>query len=64
MKDICIGWRFAGLYYKSDAPISKRTDTYQDMFEMNVDHNLIHDIVPQLGGGHESLTGKHAEIRI
>ena len=30
---------------------------------MKVDQNLIHDIVPQLGGGNESLTGKHAELR-
>jgi len=40
-----------------------RTTGYQDMFDMKVDHNLIHDIVPQLGGGHECLSEKHAEIR-
>ena len=63
-KDICIGWRFAGLYYKADTSVSKsRTTGYQDMFDMKVDQNLIHDIVPQLGGGNESLTGKHAELR-
>jgi hypothetical protein len=59
-KDLCIGWGFAGLYYKSDTSISHaRTTGYQDMFEMNVDHSLIHDIVPQLGGGNEPLIGKH-----
>lgn len=64
IQDICIGWRFAGVYYKTGTSVSRsRTTGYQDMFDMWVDHDLTHDIVPQLGGGNENLSGKHAQMR-
>jgi len=50
-EDICIGWEFAGLLYLED---SSRPDGEK---EVMVDLNLIHDILPQKGGGNEILGG-------
>ena len=49
-EDVCIGWEFAGLLYVKD---SRRKDVKK---EVCVDLNLIHDIVPQSGGGNEPLS--------
>ena len=50
-EDICIGWDFAGLLYLQD---SSRPDGEK---EVMVDLSLIHDILPQSGGGCEPLVG-------
>lgn len=46
-EDVYVGWQFAGLYY--------RTEDEGDHSQLKVDLSLIHDILPQKGGGNEPL---------
>jgi len=46
-RDIHVGWQFAGMMYFSSARGKEK--------EMKVDTSLIHDILPQAGGGHEPI---------
>lgn len=64
MKDVYIGWQFASIFHsfirkeqeeiENEAPNEKK-NRRMDESDYVVDTNLIHDIVPQYGGGNEPI---------
>ena len=56
LKSIYIGWQFTGLLYCVD---SKNGEP-----KLLVDKNLVHDIAPQRGGGHEPISERDDNQRI
>jgi len=54
LNDLYIGWKFASMVYISHA-------SKQNEYGVDVDLNLLHDIVPQEGGGGEPM-GERADL--
>jgi|EP01083_Nonionella_stella_P002247 hypothetical protein len=56
--DIYIGWQFARVFYSlstSDDTSTNDSSRYLDEALVHIDRTLIHDIVPQSGGGNEPI---------
>jgi len=50
MHDIFVGWKFAGMVY-----LKESDEDTKDQFGIELDMSLLHDIVPQDGGGEEPI---------
>ncbi len=55
-KDIYIGWQFARIFHCVSLPKEPSNDESERSDEtFHVDKTLIHDIIPQAGGGNEPI---------
>ena len=67
MQDVYVGWQFGQIFYRKDrwswfhrllpyrTPLKECVDDDDD--DLMLDKRLIHDILPQQGGGQEPLEG-------
>lgn len=60
--DIYVGWQFASVFFLNhEADKGPKHDDKYNPRKLLVDHRLVHDILPQEGGGHEPLGSMASE---